>query len=122
MLSAFLVGIRWGMIGLIVGYLAASVPILYISQYFVNRLIDLKMVTFFRSLLPAFVCSACMAAVLGGIKYFGLNAIPVSHLVVLIILVPGGIAIYFALLSRFFPTEEIRDIYSTVTSSIKGKF
>jgi O-antigen/teichoic acid export membrane protein len=120
MLSAFLIGVRWGLTGLIVGYMAASVPVLFIGQYFANRLIDLDMKEFFEALLPAFFCSACMAAVLGGIKYLGLNAIHISNLLVLIILVPGGMMIYFTLISKWFPSEEIREIYSSVISIFKG--
>jgi len=118
MLSAFLIGVRWGLIGLIVAYMAASVPVLFIGQYFANRLIDMNIRAFFESLLPAFVCSACMAAVLGGTKYFGLNAIHISSLLVLTILVPGGMAIYFALLTKYFPSGELREISSIIASKI----
>lgn len=120
MLSAFLVGVRWGLIGLIVAYMAASVPILFIGQHITNRLIDLKMRTFLKSLLPAFVCSAGMAAVLMGIKHFGLDAMNINRLAALIILVPGGVAIYFALLSKYFPSEEMREISSIITSKMNG--
>jgi PST family polysaccharide transporter len=119
MLVAFIAGVRWGLTGLIVGYMAASVPVLFIGQFFTNRLIDLDMRTFFQVFLPAFVCSACMAGVLGGIKYFGVNSIHIDSPLVLIILVPAGMAIYFTLLSRYFPSEEMREIYSSITSRFK---
>jgi O-antigen/teichoic acid export membrane protein len=118
-LSAFFIGVRWGLIGLIIAYIAVSVPALFIGQYFANRLIDLKMGVFFRSLFPAIVCSACMAVVLSGVKYLGLNEVHTNHLVTLAILVPGGMIVYFALLSKYFPSEEMRDFYSGIASKVK---
>jgi O-antigen/teichoic acid export membrane protein len=118
-LSAFFVGVRWGLTGLIVAYITVSIPVLFIGQYFVNRLINLKTGAFLRSLLPASLCSACMAVVLTGVKHFGLNPIHVNHPFALVILVPGGMTVYFILLSKYFPSEEMRDFRSSIASFLK---
>jgi PST family polysaccharide transporter len=52
-LMAFMIGIKWGIIGLIVGYIVVSFPILFICQFFIHRLIFLKMKRFLRALMPA---------------------------------------------------------------------
>lgn len=67
---AFLVGIRWGLIGLIIAYISVGIPMWPLSHYFANRLISLNMGTFFKALFPATACSILMAVVLFVFKYF----------------------------------------------------
>lgn len=118
MLSAFLIGIRWGLTGLIVAYMAASVPAFWVGQHCVNRLVDLKMKVFFHSLLPAAVCSVGMGAALIGAKRLVLGAFHVSPPVALAILIPSGIVIYMVTVTKYFFSEELYYIRDGIKESL----
>jgi len=78
--SSFLIGIRWGLIGITVSYaIAESIVCLY-ANIVANKLINLKMNLYFQQLIPASVSSIGMLIILyiisyisngyGGIIYF----------------------------------------------------
>jgi PST family polysaccharide transporter len=119
---AFFVGIRWGLVGLIIGYMLATIAASYSGQHYAGRLIGLKINIFFRSMYPAFICSTAMAILLVGIKYIVLSMINLSNLVVLLIMIPTGALFYFALLKTYFSSEELTNIMTSIFPKIMKYF
>ncbi|MDP2688968.1 MAG: MOP flippase family protein [Deltaproteobacteria bacterium] len=92
--GAFLMGIRWGLIGLIIAYIAVSIPIFITGQFFANRLIGLSMAEFARALFPAGVCSAAMFCVLFGFRLLNASSLHLDISSTLALFVLLGIITY----------------------------
>jgi PST family polysaccharide transporter len=121
-LFAFFVGVQWGLLGLIIGYMLATIAASFCGHHYANRLVDLKMRTFFRSLFPAIICSTVMATLLLGIKYIVLGTTSPNKLVVLLLLIPTGMIVYIAVLKIYFPSEELFVIWTSAFSKLSEIF
>jgi PST family polysaccharide transporter len=108
--AAFLIGIHWGLIGLILMYMAVCFTIWPLSHYFSNRIIGLDMKTFFKSMLPAAMASILMVSVLLLLKYIYLQTFYLEAFFVLMILVPLGVILYAAFLQIFFKVPEVEEL------------
>ncbi len=62
------IGLRWGLMGVAVGYTTVALVLWPISHLVANRLIGLAMVDFFRALAPAATFAALIAALLLGLR------------------------------------------------------
>jgi PST family polysaccharide transporter len=98
-LLSIIVGLRWGVMGVAIGYTIASLINSYPSISYAVRLINMTFFDLLRNLSGIFVNAAMMAA---AVWVFGL-ILPDgwSYWVCLAIQVPFGILIYFMLLHTF---------------------
>lgn len=106
--AAFITGIHWGLLGLIYAYIAVTIPVFLVGQYFSNRLIGVRMLSIFRSLAPAAACSAVMVAALAGSKLMW-SSLRLDIEYVLIALVTTGIATYVLFASKVLKVPEITE-------------
>jgi len=107
---AFLVGIKWGLLGLIIGYISATIPLLFSTQYFANRLISLKMRTFLKALLPATICTLLMVTVVSMFSYLNGLVLHLTMIITLITSIALGIASYTVFGLTVFKIPEVEDV------------
>ncbi|MBO1751991.1 lipopolysaccharide biosynthesis protein [Actinotalea sp. BY-33] len=96
-LVGFVVGLRWGLVGLAVAYLAVTLIQTPVGLWIVLRLIDMRLSTLLRSLLPYVAMTAAMAAATSGVvaATAGAGAAPWVQLAVGVLtgaVVYGGLA------------------------------
>ncbi len=111
--ASFIIGIRWGLIGLIIGYAIVSFPIFFLSQHFANRLIGLTMPEFLRSLAPATVCSLIMTAALFTVRYANLASFHMKIGTALLVFVLTGVVSYIAS-TVFLRVSEVGEVIKLV--------
>lgn len=112
--GAFLIGIRWGLFGLIIAYITVSLPIFFTGQFFANRLIGLKMADFLRALAPACFCSVAMVAVLIGLKFLNIATLKLELSTALIFFVVFGMASYIFFAIKVLKVPEITEALDLV--------
>ncbi|MDI6827162.1 MAG: MOP flippase family protein [Armatimonadota bacterium] len=61
------IGLRWGILGVAIGYAVASILNSYPAFYFAGRLVDLSYWRLWRNLLGVVSCSVAMAAIVFGV-------------------------------------------------------
>ena len=94
-LLAFVIGLRWGVMGITVSYALASLLLLYPSLSIPLRLIGLTVTDVWRRLWRTFLCGGLMAvAVLGVERWLGDR---LSPLPTLLLLSSVGAALYAGL-------------------------
>ncbi len=59
---AVIVGVNWGIVGVSVAILILQIPLFFIIQPIVNKLIDLKLSQYFKAIQSPFVCTIIMLA------------------------------------------------------------
>ena len=94
----FIIGIRWGIIGMAYSYLIINLAWWYPSWAVTGRLIDLTFSEMIASLSPMFFCALAMGAIVWGIGR--LLPVGMDHWQYVAIQIPIGIAFYFTLLIR----------------------
>lgn len=94
--SSFIIGVQWGVMGVAIGYLISSGSIWVWSHIVANRLIGLRLVPLFARMLPATIASFGMFLVLSVIKKIPLEFAfePVAIYAKLITLVVAGMVSY----------------------------
>ncbi len=107
---SFIIGIKWGLNGLISGYIIATVLTTILCQYFANRLISLKMLTFLKALVPAALCSLFMISGLILFKYLNFTVFQLSVVPTLILSIVLGMVFYTVLLLSIFKTPEVEEV------------
>lgn len=107
-LAAFLIGIKWGLLGLIIAYMSVSVPLFLIGQHYVNKLIDLKMTDFLKSLFPATICSMMMVSILYLFKHLNQSSFHLDLSAALVFFIILGAASY-ALSAFLFRVPEMNE-------------
>lgn len=113
-IACFIIGIEWGLLGIIIAYIAAMVPVFFLGQIFVNRLIGLDMVTFFAALAPAALCSALMVAVLIVVRSFNMVSLGLDVASVLVFLVIIGAASYVIFAAKVLKVAEVNEALQMV--------
>jgi PST family polysaccharide transporter len=109
----FIIGINWGVIGLITAYIAVSLPIFFLGQFYANRLIGLEMGALLSALVPAAACSGFMVAVLAALRYMsGSMRFEVATALVLLILL--GAASYILFAAKVFKVDEVNEAIQMV--------
>lgn len=111
---AFVIGIQWGLLGLITAYIAVSFPVFLLGQYFANRLIGLKTADFARSLAPAAFCSAMMVSVLLVFRLLNTNSLHFDIRTTLIAFVALGAASYIIFAAKVLKIPEVSDALDIV--------
>lgn len=117
---AFLIGIRWGLIGLILLYMAAGIFLWPLSHYFANRLIALDMKTFFQTMIPATTASLLMVLTLLLLKYINIQTMNLNIYSVLVILILFGMISYYIFLHILFKIPEVEEAKSFLRKKIVG--
>lgn len=113
----FIIGIQWGLIGVITAYIAASLPVFFLGQFYANRLIGLKMSALLLSLLPAAACSGFMVMVLASLRYINSSLhLEVATALVTLILIGAGSYILFA--AKVFKVNEVNEALQMVKRKI----
>jgi len=114
---AFIIGINWGLLGLIYAYIAVTVPVFFVGQYFANGLIGINMLSIFKALAPAAACSAVMVASLAGSKRMWISlSLDIEY--VLIALIVTGIATYLVFASRVLKVPEVNEALKLVRRKV----
>lgn len=110
----FIIGIRWGLLGLITAYIAASLPVFFLGQVYVNRLIGLSMGSLFSALAPAAFCSSLMVAVLTALRLLNGASLGLDVATVLVVLVAIGVASYVLFAAKVFKVQEVNEALQMV--------
>ncbi len=114
---AFIIGINWGLLGLIYAYIAITVPVFFVGQYYANGLIGIKMLSILKALAPAAACSAVMVAVLAGSRWMWASLrLDIEY--VLIALVATGIATYIVFAARVLKVPEVNEALKLVKRKV----
>jgi O-antigen/teichoic acid export membrane protein len=92
---AFVIGIRWGIMGVAWSYAIGNLVLWYPFWRIPGRLIDLSFSEMIRSLSPAFFCALVMGIAVWAVG--GSWPIRMPHWQYLAIQVPLGVVLYFAL-------------------------
>ena len=108
--AAFLIGIRFGAIGLAAAWLAAYPLFALVTAHLAGRLVGLSLRTVIGAAAPGFVSAAAMALVVLGIDHL---LPPLAAPIRLAILVAVGGASFAGLLALVSP-ETIRDLFALV--------
>jgi O-antigen/teichoic acid export membrane protein len=117
-LMAFMIGIKFGIIGLIVGYIIVSFPILFICQFYIHSLIFLKMKRFLNTLMPATISSLIMVIGLIYFRQIG-NYFGVNYYIMFVLNIIIGVIIYFCFIKIFFDIPEIDEGYQKSRQKLK---
>jgi PST family polysaccharide transporter len=112
--SSFVIGLRWGIIGVAVAYAIATVLLTYPSFYFPFKLIDLKLSRMLKVLKPTFVNSFLMFILLVIMRL----SLPrsLSSAAVLVLSAMVGIAVYVSV-SYLTNQDQIRELWGLVGMS-----
>ena len=97
--TSFIVGVNWGVIGVAVGYVISSGSIWIWSHVVANRLIELAMPNIFKKLFPAFAASMGMYIVLFAVFVTYPGFPEMNHTLLLTLQVLTGAAAYLVVLS-----------------------
>jgi PST family polysaccharide transporter len=116
----FLLGIQWGLVGLILLYIAMGMILWPLSHYIANRLIGLDMKTFFQTMIPATIASLLMVLALSTLKYLNMMTIHLNIYFTLVILVILGIILYFFFLNVLFSVPEFEEVKSLLQQKAGG--
>lgn len=109
----FIIGIQWGLMGLITAYIAASLPVFFLGQFYANRLIGLGMGSIFAALLPAAACSGFMVLVLVAFRYLSVS-FRFEVATALVILILAGAASYVIFAAKVFKVAELNEALQMV--------
>jgi PST family polysaccharide transporter len=94
-LPAFYIGLSWGIVGVAVGYLVATLILVPIQFGFVGRVMSVRAAEMITTVAPAVVGSAVMAAVVWGARTL-LARTAAPALIVLVVLIGLGVVTYAA--------------------------
>jgi PST family polysaccharide transporter len=114
---AFVIGLRWGILGVAVAYGIVSLLCAYHNFAIPFRLIGLSMREFGRVLWRPFFCSLVMAGVLIVIKF--ILPASLSHVVVLGVLIFCGISVYF-LTSLFINRHQMEQVWNMAIMTVRA--
>ena len=98
-ISAFLIGIKWGIVGVAFAYLVANLVTIYPGLAIPFRLINLKVNIFIKSFTKTFLTSIIMAAIVYCVKILFIDLVGEQITFILTIVIGSGI--YFLLTFAF---------------------
>lgn len=115
-ISGFIVGLHWGVIGVTAGYAIASYLLLFPNFYIPFRFIDMNIWKFFKNFIPTFSASVIMGIIIGFIRYF-MKISLLNDWLILILCIFIGMLIY-TLLIRFFKKGIFKEILTYIRIGI----
>jgi O-antigen/teichoic acid export membrane protein len=98
LVGAFLVGVRYGTVGVAIALSSVEAVIWPIQQILANRIMDLRMKDYMISVYPAVLGCAVMAVILIGFRYTITSMFTLPDIALLVSAVALGIIAYFATL------------------------
>ena len=110
-ISAFLIGIHWGIVGVATAYSIATWILIYPLFYFPFKLINLDFSDLLRAVSNPFWCSLTMFLCIIVIK--ALFPVNFPHGIALLILIPAGVIVYLVS-SWFINRKEFLQLYKLV--------
>jgi len=90
-ITGIIIGLRWGIVGVAVGYAVASVLCAYPSFFFAGKLVGLTFRQLLENLASVFVCAAGMAGLVWGLASFIPANWPVWLSLIVQVAVGGGL-------------------------------
>lgn len=117
---AVLIGVKWGINGVVISILILSIPFFVISQYLVNRLIDLRFVDFFKNLKVVTVSAFLLIVIVFGWKFLIGTVLSINNApAILLSSIILGMAAYitFVLIQE---KSIFLEIKSLIFSGVKG--
>ncbi len=97
---AFIIGLRWGILGVATAYVLSGYVILWYPAWAIpGRLINLKFSEMLKNISGTFFCAIAMSAVMWAFNF--LLPQELAHWVYLAILIPIGIIVYFVMVHLF---------------------
>lgn len=106
---AFMIGIKWGLLGLIIAYISVSIPVFILGQYVANNLIGVDLISFIKALAPSAGCSAVMVSFLLGFRLMNGNSLHLGMEYALVALVVLGITTYLLFAAKVFKVPEVTE-------------
>jgi len=114
---AFIIGLRWGIIGVAIAYAFVEYVILWYPGWAIpGRLINLRFSEMLKNVAGIFCCAIIMGVFTGSIKF--LMPMGWSHLAYLSIQIPSAIVIY-ALLLCLFKIKTLHEVLELIFSQLK---
>jgi PST family polysaccharide transporter len=112
-LTAVIVGVHWGIVGVAVCYSAASILVEPVNAWMTARALGMSAWDFFRSLGGVASAAITMGLVVGAGRW-ALVSVGTSPLLRLVVLIVLGVSVFAACLPRFAPDvlDEVRVIIS----------
>ena len=119
-LPAFVIGLHWGIIGVAAGYLVATVLLMPVVYRYVSRAIGMTLRDVWAALSTTIIGCVIMAATVGALMWGLESHAHLPQVVVLVILVAVGAAVYAAALWLIDP-QVIRGLIRTVAEVAPGR-
>lgn len=116
---SFVVGLQWGLKGLIVGYMIASLIAVLYTQYYALKLIHMSLESFLLAVVPASISTLMMLVILYTFRYFNKVYFGWNIYVTLIVMVLVGTVTYALFLLTFFgKIDDLQDAKAFVIKKI----
>ncbi len=115
MIVGIVIGLQWGIIGVAIGYLSATLLSGVLEFYKVGQLIETTIKEMVVNLLSVLGCAAAMALAIFGLNFFLADQLAMKYL--LLVDVFAGICVYLALVLAF----RIK-AYTDLKDTLMGKF
>ncbi len=121
-LPAFALGLRWGIVGVAIGYLAATAALTPIQYGFVARVLGVRAREMWAVVYPSVIGCAMMAAVVGPVKWV-LMDIRLPRISMLALLIVLGALVYCMIMWNFQRQAVVRllDIIREARSTPSGR-
>jgi O-antigen/teichoic acid export membrane protein len=113
LIACFLIGIRWGIVGVALLYLIAQVAIALISMPILFRLCKISLLAFLRNLSLPFIASLFMACMVWVVRFELVSFTHLHPLAILGICIGAGLLVYGLILFLFrkmYWTEMVSDL------------
>lgn len=114
LILAIVVGLQWGMMGVVVAYSVASLLNTYVTFRFAGGLVGLSFAALLAKLAPVLACASVMALI---VWTLGSTLTSWSPGMRLALQVPVGVVSYFALV-HFLKLEAYRDVFDLLSRHI----
>ncbi len=115
--TSYVVGARWGIVGVATAYATVMVPISYAAFWLALRLVDLPMRALWTTLSKTVSASAVMAVAVAALE-LTMRAAGAGDLALLLSCVPLGVAVYAALIWVLRP-EALADLFRLLPARLR---
>jgi len=111
---AFVIGIRWGLVGMINCYIGSNAIFFFVNQFFAGRLIELPLNTFLKNLTVPLLCSSVMAVLVMLLKSAIQSSLHLPMLPTLALSVATGVVSYMTLVFFALKKTEILEFKAAI--------
>ncbi len=117
-ITGIVIGLKWGIIGVAIGYAITSVINAYPAFYFAGRLVNLTYWELLKNLAGIFICALFMAILVAGLGLMLPSTFP--HWAMLLVQACCGIIIYVFLI-HIFKLQAYHEIYHLIRQQLVTK-